>query len=58
MTRTAVQERLPFTVVDDWRLDERTRALGREGIARARAALDAAARRAEERRPAARPEAA
>jgi hypothetical protein len=50
MTRTAVQEHLPFTVVDDWRLDERTREMGREGLARARAALDAATRRAAQRR--------
>jgi hypothetical protein len=51
MTRTAVQEHLPFTVIDDWRLDERTREMGREGLARARAALDAATRRAAQRRP-------
>jgi len=50
MTRT-VQDRLPFTVVeDDWRLDDRTRRAGRKGLADARAALAAAARRAERRR--------
>jgi hypothetical protein len=41
------QDRLPFG--DDWRLDDRTREVGRRGLADARAALEAAARRAEHR---------
>lgn len=48
MTRTT-QERLPLAGVDDpgaWRLDERTREVGRRGLAEARAALAEAARRA------------
>ncbi|MHB8463391.1 MAG: hypothetical protein ACYDH6_14850 [Acidimicrobiales bacterium] len=34
---------------DDWRLDDQTREIGRRGLAEARAALEAAARRAEAR---------
>jgi len=49
MARTASQERLPLTVIDDWRIDPRTREAGRRGLAEARAALAAAGRRAEER---------
>lgn len=48
MTRTT-QERLPLAGVDEpgaWRLDERTREVGRRGLAEARAALADAARRA------------
>jgi hypothetical protein len=58
MPRLAIQERLPLTG-DDWRLDDRTREVGRRGLAAARAALTAAAERAEEREQAERrPEAA
>ena len=49
---TTTQERLPLIGVDDgtgWRLDERTREVGRRGLAEARAALAEAARRAAER---------
>ena len=46
---TTTQERLPLAGVDDiagWRLDERTREVGRRGLAEARAALAEASRRA------------
>ncbi len=47
MARTPSQQRLPLRLVaDDWRLDEHTREVGRRGLAEARAALQAAARRA------------
>ncbi len=50
MTRTPQQQALPLRIVgDDWRIDDCTRAAGRRGLAEARAALAAAARRAEER---------
>jgi hypothetical protein len=39
----------------DWRLDAHTRAIGRQGLARARAALRAAARPTDEPAPAATP---
>lgn len=56
MARTTSQERLPLTIVgEDWRLDQRTRDVGRRGLAEARAALAAAARRAQEREAAHRP---
>ncbi len=46
----SVQECLPLGIEDDeWRLDDRTREIGRQGLAAARAALERAARRAEER---------
>ncbi|HZQ57997.1 MAG TPA: hypothetical protein VFA84_08175 [Acidimicrobiales bacterium] len=46
MARAATQQPLPLRLVDDdWRLDERTREVGRRGLAEARAALAAAARR-------------
>jgi hypothetical protein len=53
MTRTAHrQPALPLSPAgDDWRLDPRTREVGRRGLAEARAALAAAARRAEARFP-------
>jgi hypothetical protein len=37
----ALQQRLPLPPADDWRIDERTREVGRRGIADARARLDA-----------------
>ncbi len=41
------QQHLPcFEGDDEWRLDERTREVGRRGVAEARAALAAAERRA------------
>ena len=44
------QEHLPIGAADgDWRLDDRTREVGRRGLAEVRAALDAAARRAKAR---------
>lgn len=44
------QERLPLGLTaDEWRLDERTREVGRQGLAAARAALQDATRRAEAR---------
>jgi hypothetical protein len=52
---TATQEPLPLLLPsrrekgDDWHLDEHTREVGRRGLAEARAALAAAARRAEAR---------
>ncbi len=50
MARHSTQERLPLSIVDEgWRLDQRTREIGRRGLAEARAALAAAVRRAEER---------
>ena len=50
MTGTTEQPRLPLRLVDDdWRIDEPTRAAGRQGLADARAALAEAARRAEAR---------
>jgi hypothetical protein len=55
MTRTPQQQALPLRIVgDDWRIDDRTREVGRRGLAEARAALNAAARRAEERHSATR----
>jgi len=54
MTRTTHrQPPLPLgTVGDDWRLDDRTREVGRRGVAEARAALASATRRAADRYPA------
>jgi len=50
MTSNAVQVRLPLAGADnDWRVDQRTREVGRRGLAEARAALAAATRRAQER---------
>jgi hypothetical protein len=47
MARNPAQQQLPLRLVpDDWRLDEHTRELGRQGLAEARAALAAATRRA------------
>jgi fatty acid desaturase len=40
VARAAQEERLPFPSEDDWRLDERTRAIARRGLRDARAALD------------------
>lgn len=46
----SVQECLPLGMeADEWRLDDRTREIGRQGLADARAALEQAARRAEQR---------
>lgn len=44
----SAQDRLPLEVDSrsDWRLDEQTRAIGRKGLAEARAALAMAAHRA------------
>ncbi|HZQ59541.1 MAG TPA: hypothetical protein VFA84_15980 [Acidimicrobiales bacterium] len=41
----AAQERLPFPRRDDWRIDARTRAAARRGLADARAALERSQRR-------------
>jgi hypothetical protein len=51
MTSDAVQFRLPLADAggDDWRVDQRTREVGRRGLAEARAALAAATRRAQDR---------
>ena len=50
MKRETTQQRLPFGKgAEEWQLDERTREVGRRGLADARAALAEAARRAEER---------
>jgi len=55
VTGTPQQPRLPLRLVDDdWRIDEATRAAGRQGLAEARAALAEATRRAEVRRQAVR----
>ena len=43
------QASLPGLAVDEWRVDDQTREVGRRGLAEARAALDAARRRAEDR---------
>jgi hypothetical protein len=51
MTRTAHRQLPLWTGGDDWRLDDRTREVGRRGVAEARAALEAARRRAEARFP-------
>jgi hypothetical protein len=49
-TTTPTQERLPIdTGPSDWRLDERTREIGRRGLAEARAALAQATRLAHQR---------
>ena len=45
----STQESLPGLAADEWRVDDRTREIGRQGLAEARAALAAARRRAEER---------
>jgi len=42
---TTVQPRLPLPGVDDFHLDDRTREVGRRGVAEARAILDAIDRR-------------
>jgi hypothetical protein len=55
MARTPQQQTLPLRLVgeggrtEDWRIDDQTREVGRRGLAAARAALAAAARRSEER---------
>jgi len=50
MTSNAVQFRLPLAGADDdWRVDQRTREVGRRGLAEARAALAEATRRAQDR---------
>ena len=46
MTRTTHRQLPLWTGGDDWRLDDRTREVGRRGVAEARAALAAAQRRA------------
>jgi hypothetical protein len=45
---TTAQQRLPLGG-EEWPMDDQTREIGRRGLAEARAALEAAARRAEER---------
>jgi hypothetical protein len=55
MVRAPQQQTLPLRLVgedgraEDWRIDDQTREVGRRGLAAARAALAAAARRSEER---------
>ena len=51
MTRTTHRQLPLWSGGDDWRIDERTREVGRRGVAEARAALEAARRRAEARFP-------
>jgi hypothetical protein len=51
MTRTTHRQLPLWTGGDDWRLDDRTREVGRRGVAEARAALAAAQRRAAARFP-------
>ena len=55
MVRAPQQQTLPLRLVgeegraEDWHIDDQTREVGRRGLAAARAALAAAARRSEER---------